>query len=98
MSSTIDRPVPVAEREKDLSPFAATVLGALRKTPGEYEDHRSDYTIWRGVLLPNVDIPTNITAHAWAGYLSVLEARDLYRPTNPDCGEVCLGEEPFTDE
>lgn len=82
----------LAERESGLSDGARQVLAALRSADAEYEDHCSDYTIWQGVYLENAKIE-GMPPHSWAGYLSALEAAELYRPENPDFGQVMIGEE-----
>lgn len=83
----------MAERESSLSEGARQVLAALRGAKSEYEDHYSDYTIWQGVFLENAKI-AGMPPHSWAGYLSALEAVELYSPDgNPDFGQVMIGEE-----
>ena len=97
MTYTAKETVPGADREASLSEAARSLLAHLRRVACGEEVHRSDFTIWVALDL-TVARPDGMAPHQFAGYLSALEEADLYLPVDGRLyGEVCLGEEPFSD-
>lgn len=65
------------------------VLNALRNS-SESTCTEADGTVWGTVYLDNA-IPDDWSKHKFAGHLSDLKKRGLYRPTHyPEFGEVKL--------